>query len=136
MATFRAITRAMDTAKAIAENDKLEPAQRTVLAQQVLQAASTPQQMWDNWAQRFVAVGLGMIGFGLMIFIGVAMLKGNKIDSAVPTALSGAIGGLAGMFTSKLGSSGGGNGGGGNDGGGGGAQPSTGTTTKRPPARG
>ena len=100
MATFRAITRAMDTAKAIAESEKIDPAQKSDLTSQVLQAAST-QPLWDNWAQRLVAGGLAGIGVILTIFIGVAVLERIHIDAAVTSALTGTIGGLAGMFTTK-----------------------------------
>jgi len=127
---IRAITKAMDTAKAIAESPKIEPGHKEALTAQILQAATTTP-MWDNWAQRFVAGGLAAIGLALTVFVGVAMLKHNAIDAAVTSALTGTIGGLAGMFTNKA-LSNGGNGGNADGGGGnaGNAQPAPGAARR------
>jgi len=101
----------MVTAKAIAESDKIAEDQKQQLAKQVLDvgANATAQPLWDNWAQRIVAGGLGLIGLSLAVFVGISVLvQVKQIDSAVTSALTATIGGLAGMFTQKaLGGSGG-----------------------------
>ena len=101
---IRAVSRAMDTARAIAESDKIADDQKQQLAKHVLDAGAnaTAQPLWDNWAQRIVAIGLGLIGFTLAVFVGIALLRESKIDSAVASALTATIGGLAGMFTQKV----------------------------------
>lgn len=100
---IRAISRAIDTAKAIAESDTIPEDQKTQLAKHVLDAGTnaTAQPLWDNWAQRIVSGGLGLIGLVLAVFVGVAVLRGAEINPAVTSALTGTIGGLAGMFTQK-----------------------------------
>jgi len=106
----------MDKVKAIAESDKISDEHKPQLTQQVLAAgaAATSQPVWDNWAQRLVAGGLGLIGFSLAVFVGIAVIQQDHIDSAVTSALTAVICGMAGMFTQKaLGGKGGeGNGGG------------------------
>jgi hypothetical protein len=96
----RAFSRAMETAKAIAESDKIPDERKSELTQQVFQAANA-QGLTDKWAQRLVPGGLALIGIIVAVFVGVAVLERIKIDSAVTSALTATIGGLAGMFTQK-----------------------------------
>jgi hypothetical protein len=100
---IKAVNRAMDTARVIAESDKVPAEQKPQLTQQVLAAgaAASSQPIWDNWAQRLVSAGLGLIGLTLAVFVGIAIIQGDKIDAAVTSALTAVIGGLAGMFTQK-----------------------------------
>jgi uncharacterized membrane protein (UPF0136 family) len=97
----------METARVIAESDKIPETRKAELTQQLLDAANA-QGITDNWAQRLVPAGLTLIGVIIAVFVGVAMLRQVHIDTALTSALTATIGGLAGMFTQKAISGGGG----------------------------
>jgi hypothetical protein len=103
MVTVRATSKAMQTAQRIAESEQIDPAQKEALMRQVLDAGATYSSTCrcDNWTQRAVAMSIGGIGALLALFVGVKMLQGGAIDPAVTSALTAAIGGLAGMFAQR-----------------------------------
>lgn len=100
---FRSVTVAMKTAQAIAESDKIDPEHKETLTKQVLAtgASSSSGCQCDNWAQRIVVIGIGLIGLVLALFVGIKLLQGGPMNAAIVSALTAAIGGLAGMFAQR-----------------------------------
>ncbi|MFN7968127.1 MAG: hypothetical protein EKK62_13080 [Acidimicrobiia bacterium] len=101
---IRTVSKAIAAAQEIAVNDSVPAERKEQLVKQVLDAgaAATAQPVWDNWAQRLVAGSLGAIGLVLALFTGVAVLRQVPIEAAVTSALTGAIGALAGMFAQRI----------------------------------